>query len=51
MASTFAAEAPLGSNSEASHVSTIALASSGPITRAPMVMICALLDFAARSAE
>jgi hypothetical protein len=30
IASTFAADAPFGSNSEASHISTIALASSGP---------------------
>ena len=51
IASTFAADAPFGSNSEASHISTIALASSGPITRAPIVMICALLDLAALSAE
>ena len=48
---TLPADGPFGSNSEASQVSTIALASSGPMTRAPMVMIWALLDFAARSAE
>ena len=51
IASTLAADEPFGSNSDASHVSTMAFASSGPMTRAPMVMICALLDFAARSAE
>ena len=51
MASTLVAEDPLGSNDDASQVSTIALASSGPMTRAPMVMICALFDVAALPAE
>ena len=51
IASTFRADGPLWSKSEASQVSTMALASSGPITLAPIVMICALFDLAARSAE
>ena len=34
-----------------SQVSTMALASSGPTTRAPMVMICASLLRLARSAD
>jgi len=50
-ATTLAAEGPAGSNADLRNVSTIALASSGPITRAPMVMICASLLLAARSAE
>jgi hypothetical protein len=44
IASTLAAEAPLGSNSDASQASAMALASSGPMTRAPMVMIWALFE-------
>jgi hypothetical protein len=51
MALTFLADEPAGSNSDASQASTTDLATSEPIMRAPMVIICALLDFAARSAE
>ena len=50
MRSTFFVEPP-PSNSDASHASTIVFASSGPITRAPIVMICASLLLRARSAE
>ena len=51
MASTLPADRPSGSNSQAMKASAIAFANSVPITRAPMVMICALFDKAARSAE
>jgi Extensin-like protein C-terminus len=51
IASTLPADGPFGSNSEARKASTMLLASSGPMTRAPIVMICALLLLAARSAE
>ena len=47
MALTFSADEPAGSNSDASQTSTMDLATSGPIARAPMVIICALLDLAA----
>ena len=39
IASTLAADEPWGSNSEESQLSVIALASSGPMTRASMAMI------------
>jgi hypothetical protein len=42
---------PPPANSDGSQCSTIFLASSGAITRAPMVKICALLLLRARSAE
>ena len=53
IALTLPAERPLTSKSSVflKKVSAIDLANSAPITRAPMVMIWALLDSAARSAE
>ena len=51
MAVTFPADDPLASNCEASQVSTIAFANSGPTTRAPSVMIWALLLVEAFPAE
>ena len=51
MAATFAAEGPCSSNVDRSQASAITFANSGPSTLAPIVMIWALFDFAARSAE
>ena len=51
MAFTLSAERPSGSNSQARNASAIDFASSVPTTREPIVMIWALLDSAARSAE
>ena len=53
MASTLPADLPLRSKFWvcASHASAMVLATSAPMTRAPMVMICASFDRAARSAE
>ena len=53
MASTLPADLPEASklSVSVSQASAMALASSGPITRAPIVMICALFDSAARVAE
>ena len=51
IALTLAAERPASSKSWARNASAIDLASSVPMTRAPMVMMCALFDSAARSAE
>ena len=51
IAATLPAERPFASKAAASQVSTTALASSGPTTRAPIVMIWALLLATARSAE
>src|ERR1700722_16636377 len=51
MAATLLAERPFGSNVLVRNASAIDLATSGPITREPIVMICALFDRAARCAE
>lgn len=51
IARTFPAERPSWSKVSARKASAMAFATSGPITRAPMVMICALFESAARCAE
>lgn len=51
MALTFPADRPFGSNRAVRKASAISLANSGPITRAPIVMICALFEVAAFPAE
>ena len=51
MAATLPAERPCASKPQLRNASAIDLASSGPMTRAPIVMIWASLDSDARSAE
>ncbi len=51
MAFTLFADRPSGSKVDSRKASAMSLASSGPMTRAPIVMICALFEVAAFFAE
>lgn len=51
IAATFPADRPSGSKLADKYASAMSLASSAPMTRAPIVMICALFDVAAFPAE